>query len=140
MKHLDICSFIISRRCWHTCFPYRLSAYLIQDSNPGLSYWKPAYYLLICTPFVKLLTTYDSVPRILDPGPLAFVLTPGSGFRDGKKSGSGIRNKHPNHNSKSLLTIFWVKILNFFVEDPDPGSGAFLNRYPGWKNSDPQHS
>ncbi len=41
----------------------------------------------------------------------------------------------PDHISESIETIFWVKILNFLVEDP--GSGAFLTLDPGWKNSDP---
>jgi hypothetical protein len=61
-------------------------------------------------------------------------------IRDGKKSGSGIRNKHPISYFQELVTIFWVRIIKFFVADPDPGSGACLNRDPGWKNSDPQHS
>jgi hypothetical protein len=30
------------------------------------------------------------------------------------------------HISESLETIFWLKILNFFDADPDPGSGIFL--------------
>ncbi len=30
-----------------------------------------------------------------------------------------------DHISESLITIIWVKTLEFFVEDPDPGSGAF---------------
>ena len=33
--------------------------------------------------------------------------------------------KNLDHISESLKTIFWVKILKFFVADP------------GWKNSDP---
>jgi hypothetical protein len=37
----------------------------------------------------------------------------------GKKSESGVNNL--DHISKSLETIFWVKILKFF--DADPGSG-----------------
>jgi hypothetical protein len=27
-------------------------------------------------------------------------------------------------------------MLQFFVEDPDPGAGAFLTVDPGWKSSD----
>jgi hypothetical protein len=45
----------------------------------------------------------------------------------GKKSRSGSGMNIPNHISKSLGTIFGLKILNFFDADPDPG----------WKNSDP---
>jgi len=37
----------------------------------------------------------------------------------GKKSGSGMNN--PDHISKSLDAIFFIKILKFF--DADPGSG-----------------
>jgi hypothetical protein len=37
----------------------------------------------------------------------------------GKKSGSGMND--PDHISKSLETIFWVKILKLF--DADPASG-----------------
>ncbi len=44
----------------------------------------------------------------------------------GKKSGSGSGMHNPDPISKSLETIFWVKILKFFVADP------------GWKNSDPE--
>jgi hypothetical protein len=36
----------------------------------------------------------------------------------------------PDHISEILKTIFWLKILKFFVADPDPGSGIFF--YPGW--------
>jgi hypothetical protein len=53
----------------------------------------------------------------------------------GKISGSGFGMKNPDHNSESLETIFWVKILKFF--DADPGSKkkkiGFRSRdkYPG---------
>jgi hypothetical protein len=53
---------------------------------------------------------------VADPGSGAF-LTPGSGM--GKMSGSGMNNS--DHISESLITIFWVKILQLF--DADPGSG-----------------
>jgi hypothetical protein len=36
----------------------------------------------------------------------------------GKKSGSGSGMNNPDHISKSLEIIFWVKILKFFVPDP----------------------
>jgi hypothetical protein len=39
----------------------------------------------------------------------------------GKKSGSGSGMNSPDHISESLETIFWVKILKFFVSDADPG-------------------
>jgi len=53
--------------------------------------------------------------RDLDPGP-----------------GSGMNN--PDHNSKSLETIFWVKILEFF--ETDPGWKKLGSRIRDVKNSD----
>jgi hypothetical protein len=49
----------------------------------------------------------------------------------------------PDHISESLETIFWVKILDFFDADTDPGSGNLfdpvsgmeINSDPGWKLS-----
>ncbi len=43
----------------------------------------------------------------------------------------------PDLISKSLETIFWVKILKFFYADQDPGFGIYLILDPGWENSDP---
>jgi hypothetical protein len=43
------------------------------------------------------------------------------GFGIGKKSGSGSGMNNPDHISESFVTIFWVKILEFF------------NTNPGWK-------
>ncbi len=40
---------------------------------------------------------------------------------------------NPDHISESLQTIFWVKILEFFDADPDPGFGIFMNLDPGLK-------
>jgi hypothetical protein len=69
-----------------------------------------------------------------DPGSSAF-LTPGSGIRLGKKSGSGsgIRDEQPGSYFLELRNHFLVKILKFFYADPrsgirdgnksDPGSG-----------------
>jgi hypothetical protein len=34
--------------------------------------------------------------------------------------------KIPEHISKSLETIFGLKIFKFFDADPDPGSGIFM--------------
>ncbi len=54
----------------------------------------------------------------------------------------------PDHISKGLETIFWVKMLKFFDAEPDRGSGIFLTLDPGWKKfgseiqvniPDPQH-
>jgi hypothetical protein len=69
---------------------------------------------------------------------------PGSGevltTRGWKKSGTRIRvqKKHLGsffqEHSKKFLEL---KILIFFVADPDPGSDAFLTRDPGWKSLDP---
>jgi hypothetical protein len=39
----------------------------------------------------------------------------------------------PDHISESLETIFGFKILKLFDVDPNPGSGIFLTRDPGWK-------
>jgi hypothetical protein len=44
----------------------------------------------------------------------------------GKKSRSGSEMNIPDHISKSLETIFWVK-----KPDPDPESGIFLTLDPG---------
>jgi hypothetical protein len=55
------------------------------------------------------------------PGSGAF-LTPGSGIRDGKKSGSEIQEEYP----RSLETVFWVK--NLF----DPGSGILDEKILIW--------
>ncbi len=53
----------------------------------------------------------------------------------------GSEMKIPDHLSKSLERVFWVKIHKFFDADPDPGSFRPWIRDPGWKNSDrdPQH-
>jgi hypothetical protein len=56
-------------------------------------------------------------------------LTPGSGIRirdpGGEKSGSGINIQY--HISESLdAAIFRLKILKFFVADPDPGYGIIF--------------
>jgi hypothetical protein len=74
---------------------------------------------------IYLMTT--SVPY---PGSGAF-LTRGSEMRKKSVSGSGMNN--PAHISKSLETIFWVKILNYF--DPDSGSGMekIRSRHLGWE-------
>ncbi len=62
--------------------------------------------------------------------------------------GSGSGMKTLDHISKSLETLFWVKILKFFIRIRDPGifltqdPGIFLTLNPAagirdWKNSDP---
>jgi hypothetical protein len=43
----------------------------------------------------------------------------------GKKSGSGSGMNKPDHISESFETIFWVKILKFFVAARDPGWKKF---------------
>jgi hypothetical protein len=47
----------------------------------------------------------------------------------GKKSRSVSGMNNPDRISKSLETIFWVKILKFFDADP----GIFMTLVPGWK-------
>ncbi len=42
-----------------------------------------------------------------------------------------------HHVSERLEQLIWLKILQFFYADADPGSGIFLTRDPGWKTSDP---
>jgi hypothetical protein len=54
----------------------------------------------------------------------------------GKKSGSGIRNRdeQPGSYFRELLkTIFWFKILKFFVVDLGSWMGKIRIRDPGWK-------
>jgi hypothetical protein len=55
----------------------------------------------------------------------------------GKTSRSGSGMNIPDHISESFEKFFGLKILKAFYVDPDPGSGIFLLRDPGWKNSDP---
>jgi hypothetical protein len=67
----------------------------------------------------------------VDPDPGLFF-TPGSGIRDGEKNqdpGPGINI--PDNFSESLETVFRVKILKVFNDDPDPGSGIFFTLDPG---------
>ncbi len=82
---------------------------------------------------------------VADPDPgFGALLTPGSGILDTQKV--KIRSPGMNildHISESLETIFWVKILQFFDADADPGSGnlfdprsgmeKFRIRDKGWK-------
>ncbi len=61
-------------------------------------------------------------------------LTPESGIRirNGKKSGSEIRDTHSEpYFYESLLKIFQLPILKMFVADPVLGSGPFCALYPG---------
>ncbi len=53
----------------------------------------------------------------------ATFLTLVSGIRNNKKIWNGINI--PVHISEGLVTIFELKILKFFVADPDPGSVPF---------------
>jgi hypothetical protein len=39
--------------------------------------------------------------------------------------------KNPDHISESLATIFWIKILKFFDEDPRSGMEKIQIRDPG---------
>jgi hypothetical protein len=57
-----------------------------------------------------------------DPGAGAW-LNPGSGM--GKKSRSGSGMNIPEHIIERIETIFWVKILKFFVADPGSGMEKF---------------
>ncbi len=80
-----------------------------------------------------------------DPGSCA-LLIPGSGIskKSGSGSGSGSEMNNLDHISQSLETIFWVKILTFF--DNNPGSEIEKNSDTGWEKivsginiPDPQH-
>jgi hypothetical protein len=57
----------------------------------------------------------------------------GSGIRDGLKVRIRIRDEQPVSYSKSLETIFWIKILKLF--DSDPGWKKFgsgiRDKHPG---------
>jgi hypothetical protein len=60
--------------------------------------------------------------------------------------GSGSGKNNPDHISKSLETIFRVKILKFFNADPRYLMAKIRMRDPGWKKfgsriniPDPQH-
>jgi hypothetical protein len=46
------------------------------------------------------------------------------------------RDEHPGSYFRELRKNFWVQnsVLKFFDVDPNPGSGIFLTRDPGWKN------
>jgi len=68
------------------------------------------------------------LPRDPDPGWKEIRI------RDGKKSGSGIRDEHPR-NLETYKQFLGLEILKFFA-DPDPGSGIFFTLDPEWKNSD----
>jgi hypothetical protein len=57
----------------------------------------------------------------------------------GKKSGSGSKMNNPDHISSSLETIFWVKILKSFHEEPGSAMEKIRIRDPGWKKHCPQH-
>ncbi len=77
---------------------------------------------------------------VADPVPGSSVfLAPGyrSGFRDGNKS--GFRDQHPESYSivESLVIVFGLKILKFFVANLDPGSDASWIWDLGWKYQDP---
>jgi hypothetical protein len=45
----------------------------------------------------------------------------------------------PDHISESLETLIWVKIIEFFNTDPDPGSIIFLTLDPGRKKFRDKH-
>ncbi len=64
----------------------------------------------------------SGIRRIFDPSPRS---------GKGKKSRSGSGMNIPDHNSESLETIFWVKILKFFYADADPGSGNLFDPWSG---------
>jgi hypothetical protein len=70
---------------------------------------------------------YFAVLWILIQDPVTFSpLDPGSGIPDpGWIKNQDLDPNNPDHISESLETISWVKILKFFVADPE------------WKNSDP---
>jgi hypothetical protein len=45
----------------------------------------------------------------------------GSGMGKNPEPGSGTAISRKDHISKSLVTIIGLKMLKFFVADPDPG-------------------
>ncbi len=78
---------------------------------------------------ILLPVLYSIIGSVAIRDPVLFFCP---GIRNGKKSGSRIKN--PYHISQNLVKIVELKILRFFA---DPGSGAFLAPDPGWKNPDP---
>jgi hypothetical protein len=52
-----------------------------------------------------------------------------SGIQDGKIIWIRIRDEHPRLFFREP-TVFGLKIVNFFDEDPDPGPGIFLTLDP----------
>jgi hypothetical protein len=76
------------------------------------------YFTILSTVLFFILARDEDLLHGIDPGSGAF-LTKGAKIRDEKKNpnpGSEIQNIHiPDRISKSLLTFFGLKILNFFV-------------------------
>ncbi len=102
-----------------------LSSNYIENIDPQLTYivaWE--IFPFFNTAKIKVIKGKDKIPTI---GVMASVagsgiwLTPGSGTRDGKKSGSGIRDEHPESDFLELRTIILVKNTWFLWSDPDPG-------------------
>jgi hypothetical protein len=50
----------------------------------------------------------------------------------GKKFGSGILNEHFLELSNYRYLLFGLKMLKFFVADPDPGSGIKIPDTQHW--------
>jgi hypothetical protein len=74
---------------------------------------------------------------IWDPGSGAFY-SRDKGCGTEEKSEYGIRDENPESFFQELIRkSLGLKILKFFDEDSDPGSGIYLTLDPGWKNSDP---
>jgi hypothetical protein len=86
-------------------------------------------------PLFSLENTFSEDPLSSVADPVLFLLLdPGSGIRDGKNPDPGSGTNIRDHISTSLATIIWVKMLKFFVADPDQGSGircSFFTLYPG---------
>jgi hypothetical protein len=67
-----------------------------------------------------VLITYNI--NVADPGSPRCFLTPESAIPDGKNRDQGSGINISDHISERLISIFVLKILEFFVADSDPES------------------
>ncbi len=83
--------------------------------------------LLVASDHMKVINTVCfCMHHCCGSGPgIRCLLAPGSGIRDGLKSGSGSGMNHPDHISESLELIFWFKYLNSLLRIRDPGWKKF---------------
>ncbi len=79
---------------------------------------------------------FIAVYRIQIQDPVFFLLLiPRSGIRIRDRKNPGTDINIWKHISESLVRIFGLKILKFFVVDLNPGTGAFLTHGSGMEKS-----